>query len=151
MLTLVAAVLLASPFVAFEGHWRCEGHFVRSGKAIASKLIIAADPASGVFVAHHDDAAPLPYHSVELWTADPDGQALHAAIADGYSGLRVFRSPPLHDDVLTFGRREEGGAQEQFRYELTAAGELHVDWSSARPGGPLVPGDTLTCRRTSAA
>lgn len=150
MLAVLAAALLASPFAAFEGHWRCEGRFVASGKPIRSELTMATDPASGVFVVRHDDTAPMAYHSLETWTADPHGSSLRAAVADQFSGLRVFRSPPVQDGVLAFTRPEGDEApQEEFRYALTGQRELRVDWSVARPGQPLHLGDTLRCLRTA--
>ena len=148
MLTVVAAAaVLVSPLTNFEGHWRCEGRFIASGKPIASELVMTADSASGVFLVRHDDTAPMPYHSIEVWTVDPDGRGLHAAVSDRFSGLRVFRSPPVQDGVLTFSRPQGEPAQEEFRYTLKSSRELQIDWSIAGREQPLRLGDTLSCAR----
>ena len=145
---LAAATVAASAFAAFEGRWRCEGRFAASDKHIASELTMATDAASGVFIVRHDDRAPAAYHSVETWTTDPgDGGGLHSAIADRFSGLRVFRSPPIHDGVIAFVRPEGESPQEEFRYILTDPITLRIEWSVSRQGQPLRLGDTLTCRR----
>ena len=147
MIALLAAVLVTSPFTPFAGHWRCEGYFVASGKRIGSALSMAVDPESGVFVVHHDDTAPMAYHSIETWTSDPKDASVHAAISDKFSGLRVFRSPAVQNGVLTFSRTEGGAAIEEFRYTLLQSDSLRVDWSVVRTGKPMQLGDTLTCRR----
>lgn len=146
MLLMIAAAAL-SPFTPYEGRWRCEGRFFASGTPVASELTMSADPASGVFLVRHDDSAPAAYHSPELWTADPDGRGLHAAVTDQFSGLRVFRSPPVKDGVIAFGRPEGAVTQEEFRYTLADPATLRVDWSVARAGQPLRLGDMLTCHR----
>ncbi len=147
MLTIIAVAILASPFAPLEGHWSCSGRFVASGAPIVSELTMKTDPVSGVFIVRHDDSAPMPYHSVEIWTADLGGRALHAAVADSFSGLRVFTSPPARDGVLTFGRPDGVDPHEQFRYALTDRRTLQVDWSVAQPDQPLRLADTLTCTR----
>lgn len=149
MLVFLAAVLVA-PFSSLEGHWRCEGRFITSGKPISSELTMTTDTLSGVFMVRHDDTTPMSYHSVEVWTADPDGHTLHAAVSDRYSGLRVFRSPLTQDGVIAFRRPEEGAPQEEFRYVLKSSRELQVEWSVARPGQPMRLGDKLTCARAGA-
>lgn len=146
MLALLAAVALASPFAGLDGHWRCEGRLVRSGKPIASQLAIATDRASGVLLVHHDDTAPMAYHDVEVWSADPDGHGLHAAVSDSFNGLRVFRSPLMQDGAIVFSRPDGANPVEQFRYTLKSPHDLQIDWSIARPGQPLKLGDTLHCR-----
>ena len=147
MLALIVAAALGSPFAGLEGRWRCAGRFVASATPIASNLSITPDPASGALVVRHDDTAPFPYHSLEVWTADPGGGGLHAAVADRSGGLRVFRSPPLQGGVIAFARPEGASPKEEFRYTLKSGDVLQVDWSVARPGQPLQLGDTLTCTR----
>ena len=141
------ALALATPLTPFEGRWRCEGRFIASGKPIVSELSMATDPQSGVFVVHHDDTAPMAYHSVEVWTADPNAPSFHAAISDRFSGLRVFQAPELRDGTLAFSRSENGAPHEEFRYTLKDGGVLQVDWSIARPDQPMRLRDTLTCKR----
>lgn len=147
VISILAAALVASPFTPFEGHWRCEGYFISSGKKIVSELSMAVDPKTGAFVVHHDDTAPLEYHSMEMWTADPKDGSVRSAVSDKFSGLRVFRSPPVKDGVLAFSRPENGAAIEEFRYTLKAPDVLQVDWSIVRNGQPMQLGDTLACRR----
>jgi len=150
MIAILAAALVASPFTSFEGHWHCEGRFIASGKAIVSELAMGVDAKSGIFVVHHDDAAPMEYHSMEIWTSNRADAFLYSAVVDKFSGLRVFRSPALHDGELAFSRSENGAVVEEFRYALTAPGTLRIDWSVVRAGKPLAPGDTLACRRDGA-
>lgn len=149
MLAILAATL-AVPLAPFEGRWRCEGRFITSGKPISSELKMATDPQSGVFIVHHDDTAPMAYHSVEVWTADPNALSFHSAVNDRFSGLRVFQAPELRDGMLTFSRSDGGVPKEEFRYALKGTGLLQVDWSIARAGQPLRLGDTLTCKREGA-
>lgn len=145
---LLSAGLVAFPLASFASHWRCEGHFIATGKPIASQLTLSTDPASGVFIVRHDDSAPHAYHSIEIWTKAEDGEGLDAAVADRFSGLRVFHTPALRDGVLAFSRADAAGVAEEFRYFLSSPVALQVDWSIARAGQPLRRGDTLHCRKT---
>jgi hypothetical protein len=136
-----------SSFAPFEGRWTCEGRFLSSGKEIHSTLSMAEDAPSGALIVHHDDIAPMAYHSLEVWTRDAAGPGLHAATIDKYSGMRVFESPSIGREGLTWTRYEGGAPKERFAYVLNSNHELRIDWSVARAGPELIPGDTLTCRR----
>lgn len=72
MFAILALAAATASLTPFEGHWRCDGRFIASGKVIKSELKMAVDPQSGVFIVHQDDTAPMSYHSVETWTADPN-------------------------------------------------------------------------------
>ena len=105
------------------------------------------DAPSGMFLVHHDDAAPMAYHSLEMWSVSSEDGGLSAVIGDLHSGLRVFASLPIEDGVVSFSRTEPDGRRDQFRYTLRGPDELKVDWSSARRGEQLRLGDSLRCLR----
>lgn len=141
----------SSEFQTLEGHWRCEGHFVSNGKRISSDISFHLDQATGAEIVRHDDHAPGQYHALESWAASSAGAGLRAAIVDRFSGMRWFQSPGWNGPTLNWSRIEEGRIAEQFAYRFLATGELRVDWSVSRSGGPLTLGDTLTCRNNRAA
>jgi hypothetical protein len=130
--------------VKLVGHWSCKGNF-SNGKPIAAKLSIELDEPSGALIVHHDDVPPAGYHSLEVWMADKTGLGLRAALSDRFSGMRWFESSGWTGDVLTWIRMENGGAAEQFAYQLKG-NKLEVKWSIARDGAMKV-GDTIACDR----
>jgi hypothetical protein len=107
-------------FASFEGRWTCDGRFVSSGKEVHSTLAMAEDAPSGALIVHHDDVAPMTYHSLEVWSRDATGPGLHASIIDKYSGMRVFESPGVGLDGLIWTRYDDGVPKERFAYVLNS-------------------------------
>ncbi len=50
----------------FEGKWACEGILPKSGKHIASQIILAPDLEGAWLTLRHDDASPDRFHALEL-------------------------------------------------------------------------------------
>ena len=62
---------IAAPDLAyFQGNWSCEGHFVKSGKPLASDLEFSFDRDTGQLVKRHIDRAPSTYKSHEIIVID---------------------------------------------------------------------------------
>lgn len=154
-LIILAAALCSSPaatagqrdgFGMLEGEWRCEGHFVSSGKKLSSVIGIHMDAATGALVVRHDDRAPGVYHALEIWAANGGRSGFSAAIDDQHSGMRWLQSPGWQGTSLVWTRYEDGNAAEQFAYRILPSGLLNVDWSTSADG-PMSLGDTLTCTK----
>jgi len=143
---VVQAAEVAPGFAALEGRWSCAGHFISSGRPIASWLVITADTSSGALVVRHDDQPPAAYHALELWSVAKPGAGLRATIVDAYSGMRWLESPGWQGPNLVWTRFEAGAVAEQFAYRLQPGGGLTIDWSTARTGA-MTLGDTLACTR----
>lgn len=140
-----AATPPADRFDALIGTWSCSGHFIKSGAALASRLVVTRDAGTAALVIHHDDLPPTGYKSLETWTMLADG-SFRAAVASA-GNMRWYDAAGWQGDTLAWSRSEGGAPVEQFAYTLTGPGKMRVDWSIARGGGPLVLGDTLECAR----
>lgn len=134
-----------NPLAKFIGAWTCKGNFTANRAPIAAGLSIQLDEHSGALILRHDDLPPGPYHALEIWMPNKEGEGARAAIADKYSGMRWFESPGWVGNALTWTRLEGGIAAEQFAYEFKGDA-LQVQWSIARKGAMQL-GDTLLCRR----
>jgi hypothetical protein len=144
-LNLASAQQDSAALGRFAGNWSCKGTFIANGASMAADLSIQPDERSGALIVRHDDVPPGSYHALEIWTMNKTGIGARAAISDKYSGMRWFESAGWVSSTLTWIRRENGIAAEQFVYEFKGE-NLKVDWSVAR-NGTMVLGDTILCRR----
>jgi hypothetical protein len=135
----------------FAGHWVCSGHFEPSGKRIDATIDASWNAAANALSLRHDDIAPGKYHSVELWTSAGDDGRGSAAIADGFSGMRVFalsRSPA--DEIVLTRSGPDGKVIETFSYGPIAQGSFEITWRIVRKAGVLEIGDRVSCARAPA-
>ncbi|HXO05071.1 MAG TPA: hypothetical protein VN884_05515 [Candidatus Sulfotelmatobacter sp.] len=137
-------------FSPFTGKWSCEGIFPKSGKHIASHIILAPDLEGAWLTVRHDDMPPDRFHALELWGFDSAAKNFVAYIYDNFGGVRKFTSTGLANDQLIWkgeGTKADPSITERFVFNLKDPSQFVVNYEVQRDSADWVIGDTLTCKK----
>jgi hypothetical protein len=138
------------PFSPFTGRWSCDGIFPKSGKHIASQIVVAPDLQGAWLTVRHDDMPPDQFHALELWGFDSAAKNFVAFIYDNFGGVRKFTSVGLAGDQLIWkgeSTKADPPITERFVFKLKDPSQLVVSYEVQRGSADWMIGDILTCKK----
>jgi hypothetical protein len=133
----------------FVGAWRCSGG-TPAGRVLDADVDFTTVLGDRFIQSAHRDEPPGRYLSSALWPTDTASRRQATVVYDNFGGHRRFTSGPWSADSIVWVRdtTEEQARMETFTYRRAGPDAYWYAWHVRRAaGGPLVLGDSATCRR----